>query len=310
DVMFLQDTTGGQQPYIETACNRITQICNTLLSGGKFTPEDLRFGLIAFHDHPPQELSFIIQEFPFTTDFGSFASNLASLTAEGGGDEPDSHTDALSAACNADWKDKATKVVVLITNSPPHGIGEDGDGFPQGCPLQIDPLCVVTRMRRAGITLYVIACKPTLSQYHKVRSLQRACDFYQGLVKKTGGTVVNLGNLCVLPTLIAGSASEAVDSEIYVAKHQAEVCSMANNQKMNTSEISLRLHRNPVAAGMQHSTLVVDNMYEQHTQGEQNVDIWFNPENLNEAKNNIQEVKAPLNSILFFPFYFLQVIYE
>ncbi|KAG2348649.1 hypothetical protein BDR05DRAFT_996021 [Suillus weaverae] len=33
DVMFLQDATGGQQPYIKTACNRITQICNTLLSG-------------------------------------------------------------------------------------------------------------------------------------------------------------------------------------------------------------------------------------------------------------------------------------
>ncbi|KAG1769117.1 hypothetical protein EV702DRAFT_705517 [Suillus placidus] len=304
DIMFLQDATGGQQPYIDTARNGITQICNTLLSGGKFAAEDLRFGLIAFRDHPPQELSFIVQEFPFTTDFGRFASNLASLTAEGGGDEPDSQTDALSAACKADWKDEATKVVVLITDSPPHGIGEDGDGFPQGCPLQIDPLRVATRMGRAGITLYVIACEPTLSQYYKVRSFlyaaasdaslitQRACDFYQGLVKKTGGKVVNLGNLSVLPTLIAGSALEAVDSEIYVAKHQAEVRSMANDQKMNASEISLRLYGNFVAAGMQHSTLVVDNMYEQRTQGEQNVDIWFNAENLHDAKNNIQQVEG------------------
>ncbi|KAG1851360.1 hypothetical protein F4604DRAFT_2045902 [Suillus subluteus] len=299
DIMFLQDATGSQQRYIDTAHNGITQICNTLLSGGKLAPEDLRLGLIAFRDHPPQEHSFIIQEYPFTSDFGSFASNLASLTAEGGGDEPDSQSDALSAACKADWRDEATKVVVLITDSPPHGIGEDGDAFPEGCPLpanaklEIDPLRVATSMGRAGITLYVIACEPTLGHNYK-----RARAFYQGLVKKTGlticdrGRVVNLGDLSVLPTLIAGSALEAVDSESYVAKHQAEVCNMANNQKMSASEISSRLHGNFVAAGTQHSTLVVDNTYEQRTQGDRNVDIWFNAENLDEARNKIQQVEG------------------
>ncbi|KAG1850456.1 hypothetical protein F4604DRAFT_1687137 [Suillus subluteus] len=173
DIMFLQDATGSRQRYIDTAHNGITQICNTLLSEGKLAPEDLRLGLIAFRDHPPQEHSFIIQEYPLTSDFGSFASNLASLTAEGGGDEPDSQSNALSTACKADWRDEATKVVVLITNSPPHGIGEDGDTFPEGCPLpanaklEIDPLRVATSMGRAGITL-------------------RGHAFYQGLVKKTG----------------------------------------------------------------------------------------------------------------------------
>ncbi|KAG1835989.1 hypothetical protein DFJ58DRAFT_710434 [Suillus subalutaceus] len=287
DIMFLQDATGSQQPYINTARNGITQICNTLLSGGKFAPQDLRFGLIAFRDHPPQDLSFIIQEYPFTSDVGSFTSNLGSLTATGGGDGPESQSDALSAAYKADWKDEATKVVVLITDSPPHGIGENGDHFPEGCPLQIDPLRVATRMGKTGITLYVIACEPSLGQSYK-----RARDFYQGLVKKTGGKVVNLGDLSVLPTLIAGSALEAVDSEIYVAQYQAEVRRMANDQKMSASEILLKLHGNFVAAGIQHTTLVVDNMYEQRAQGDRNADIWFNAENLDEAKNNIQEVKC------------------
>ncbi|KAG1810938.1 uncharacterized protein BJ212DRAFT_1376889 [Suillus subaureus] len=287
DIMFLQDATGSQQPYINTARSGITQICNTLLAGGKFTPQDLRFGLIAFRDHPPQDLSFIIQEYPFTSDVGSFTSNLGGLTAMGGGDEPESQSDALSAAYKADWKDEATKVVVLITDSPPHGIGEDGDNFPDGCPLQIDPLRVATQMGKAGITLYVIACEPSLGQAYK-----RARDFYQGLVKKTGGKVVNLGDLSVLPTLIAGSALEAVDSEIYVAKYQAEVRSMANDQKMSASEILLKLHKNFAAAGIQHTTLVVDNMYKQRTQGDRNADIWFNAENLNEAKHNIQEVEG------------------
>ncbi|KAG2155900.1 uncharacterized protein EDB93DRAFT_1128745 [Suillus bovinus] len=307
DIMFVQDATGSQQPYIDTARNGITQICNTLLSGGKFTLQDLRFGLIAFRDHAPQEHSFITEEYPFTSDVGSFVSNLASLTAAGGGDEPDCQSDALSAAYKADWRDEATKVVVLITDSPPHGIGEDEDGFPEGSPLNIDPLRVATSMGKAGITLYVIACEPTLSQNYK-----RARDFYQGLAKKTGGKVVNLSDLRVLPTLVAGSALEAVDSEIYVAKHQVEVRSMANKENDNASEIALRLHKNFMAAGVQHNTLLVDNVYhknfvtsgiqhstlvvdnacEQRTQGDQIVDIWFNAENLGEARNKIQQVKC------------------
>lgn len=142
--MFLQDATETQQPYIDTARNEIKQICNTLLSGGKFAPQDIRFGLVAFRDHPPQEDSFVTQEYPFTSDVASFASDLASLTAEGGGDEPDCQGDALVAAYKADWRDEATKVVVLVTDSLPHGVrpvNNDGDGFPLGCPLRKSYFC-------------------------------------------------------------------------------------------------------------------------------------------------------------------------
>jgi hypothetical protein len=78
----------------------------------------------------------LTKSYPFSSDVGSVVSNLASLTATGGGDGPEAQSDALSDAYKADWSDKATKVVVLITDSPPHGIGEDGDGFPKGCPLR------------------------------------------------------------------------------------------------------------------------------------------------------------------------------
>ncbi|KAG2159555.1 uncharacterized protein EDB93DRAFT_1218319 [Suillus bovinus] len=305
DILFLQDATETQQPYIDTARNEIKQICNTLLSGGKFAPQDIRFGLVAFRDHPPQEDSFVTQEYPFTSDVASFASDLASLTAEGGGDEPDCQGDALVAAYKADWRDEATKVVVLVTDSLPHGVrpmNNDGDGFPLGCPLQHDPLSIATSMGKAGITLYVIACEPTLSQNYG-----RARGFYQGLAKRTGGKMVDLSDLSVLPTLIAGSALEAVDSELYVTKHRAEVRSIADKENINVNEISLRLHKDLVAAGVQHSTLVVDNVYHKNfeaagvqqstlvvdtvrEQQDQHVDTWFNAENLGEGRNKIQQV--------------------
>jgi hypothetical protein len=79
--------------------------------------------------------------------------------------------------------------------------------------------------------------------------------------------VVNLGDLSILSTLVAGSALEVADSEKYVTQYQAQVRSMVNNEKLSAGEIFHRQHKNFVAAGVQHSTLVVDDMYEQSTQG-------------------------------------------
>lgn len=64
------------------------------------------------------------------------AANLGSLSATGGGDGPEAQADGLYDALHASWNAKATKVAVLITDAPPHGIGEAGDGFPKGCPLR------------------------------------------------------------------------------------------------------------------------------------------------------------------------------
>jgi hypothetical protein len=55
--------------------------------------------------------------------------NLSSLVAAGGGDGPEAQTAAMAAALDLDWAEGAIKMVVLITDSPPHGLGEEGDGF-------------------------------------------------------------------------------------------------------------------------------------------------------------------------------------
>lgn len=149
--MFIQDVTGSQQPYIDQVRNDINQICQDLCLRGNFAPNDLRFGLVAFRDHPPQDTTLLTQTFDFSSDPGTFASNLSTFTATGGGDGPEAQGDALDAAFGAKWNDDATRVAVLITDSPPHGIKEDNDGFPDG--IGIDPLLVARRMSRAGITL-------------------------------------------------------------------------------------------------------------------------------------------------------------
>lgn len=70
-----------------------------------------------------------------------------------------------------DWRQHATKMVVLIADAPPHGIGEYGDGesaiylselhsvqlvclgFDDGSPDGHDPLQIAREMALRGITL-------------------------------------------------------------------------------------------------------------------------------------------------------------
>ena len=106
-----------------------------------------------------------------------------------------------------DWRPQATKLAVLITDAPPHGIGEVGDGFPDGSPDGEDPLWLARQMAAMGISLFMVACEPALSGY------QHAVDFYQGLVKVTGGMCVPLTTASLLSHVIVAAAGEAMDME-------------------------------------------------------------------------------------------------
>ncbi len=144
-MLFLQDFTGSQQPYIDAAHAEIRNICAALMQQGHFAPGDLKFGVAAFRDHFPQAKSFITkaltprpgsnpEQVAFTTDPGTVAYVLSTLSADEGGDGPEAVADVLQMGLLADWRNDAYKVAILITDAPPHGLGEDGDTFPDGCP--------------------------------------------------------------------------------------------------------------------------------------------------------------------------------
>jgi len=56
------------------------------------------------------------------------------LVALGGGDGPEAQIDVLDAALRSSWRRDAKRIVILITDSPPHGIGEPGDVVPASHP--------------------------------------------------------------------------------------------------------------------------------------------------------------------------------
>ncbi|PKI84552.1 hypothetical protein MVES_001747 [Malassezia vespertilionis] len=206
DLVFIIDATGSMGSYINSATRNIETICDNIVHSELLSRTGaLRVGLISYRDHPPQDHVYIVRNFGFTDSVLDMKENLNSLFAAGGGDGPEAATAALKAVTVLDWRPQAAKMAVLVTDAPPHGIGEYGDGFPNGSPDGEDPIVLARAMSAKGITLFVVACEPALSGY------QHAVDFYHGLVNITGGILVPLTTASLLSHVVIAAAGEVMD---------------------------------------------------------------------------------------------------
>ena len=189
DLVFTMDCTGSMGSYIQSAKQNIELIVRRLHDAEGY---DLRFGLVAYRDHPPQDMTYVTKSFEFTTEIGAMQANLRTLSAQGGGDGPEAVAAALKATHDMAWRPDATKIVILIADAPPHGLGESGDGFPDGGPDGIDPLVVLDQMSMRGMTIYSCGCQPALSNY------RFAVDFFIACAERTNGQAVSLGSAAAL----------------------------------------------------------------------------------------------------------------
>ncbi|KIM74883.1 hypothetical protein PILCRDRAFT_14056 [Piloderma croceum F 1598] len=212
DVVFVHDATGSQQPYIDDARqfvnNRIRDIQDqAIMKGG-----DARYRVIAFRDHREQgDLWTVHDSNPFTKDSGVLRRQLDALVASGGGDGPEAQLDALDAALRSSWRRDAKRIVILITDSPPHGIGERGDVVPASHPGALTPDSIRQSYKTTKTLLTVVGCNPTICQY------ERAVGWYTIFAKETKGKYISLhrpaGGSAVTDRALVGSVLHAVDSQ-------------------------------------------------------------------------------------------------
>lgn len=201
DMVFVMDCTGSMGSYIAAAQKTIRDIVQEIVAKEK---ADVRFALVAYRDHPPQDSSFVTQTFDFSNSVQQMRGSLDRLSANGGGDGPEAVVDGLHAALKLPYRPQATKVCILIADAPPHGLGAGGDGFPAGCPCGLDPLRVCRQMAAEGITLYCIGCEPSLTP-HKA--------FFMALCHLTGGQYCALGDAAQLSAAVVGGVREEISLE-------------------------------------------------------------------------------------------------
>jgi hypothetical protein len=146
DVAFFIDTTGSMQDDIDSAVSFASDQADRIVA------LDGRVALVAYRDSedvPPVEIVT-----PFTTDIAEFQNGLATLLADGGGDDPEGLLHALMVAFNElDWQYGATKAAVVLTDADFHEPDlTGGETLPQveQRSLEIDPVNVFPVVDEVG----------------------------------------------------------------------------------------------------------------------------------------------------------------
>ena len=118
DIVFVLDCTGSMQGEIDAVRDAIADFADTI----EAQAVRARVGLIEFRDRLIREEQRVItfDGQPFTSDPKLFRQQIAHLRAHGGGDEPESSLDAVMLALQQPFAPEANKVIVLVTDAPPH----------------------------------------------------------------------------------------------------------------------------------------------------------------------------------------------
>ncbi|KAH7928447.1 hypothetical protein BV22DRAFT_1030750 [Leucogyrophana mollusca] len=285
DLVFIQDCTGSQGSYISSATRNIEEICGHIFESGKLqSREDLRVGLVAFRDHPPQDHTYVVKNFGFSSDISKVHKDLSGLYASGGGDGPEAVTAALAETLNMEWREHASKMVVLIADAPPHGIGEYGDGFDEGSPDGHDPLQLARLMAGRGITLFFVACEPALSGY------SYATDFYQAITSITSGLMLPLTTADLLSHAIVGSVLENLDMERLVREvgHAVAQRILGNNESVD--DVARELHEKLLLRNESTKKVVIESIYKPSEEASHNVAVFTQASSLAEARPLLKRV--------------------
>ena len=104
-----------------------------------------------------------------------------------------------------------TRILIFITDAPPHGIGITGDGFPQGEPVWeskagqtvgYDPMDEMEQLCKLDITTHFV-----LSEGYNPCQITRS--FYNTMASMSQGRAVRLGDATDLVELVSSCAVEA-----------------------------------------------------------------------------------------------------
>lgn len=130
EVCFVLDTTGSMSGLIEGAKQKIWSIANDIISA-KPKPK-VRFGVIGYRDRGDE---YVTKRIDLTDDMDLVYAKLREFRANGGGDAPESVSEALHEAVTAmQWSENedTLKIIYLVGDAPPQHY-QDGKDWRKVC---------------------------------------------------------------------------------------------------------------------------------------------------------------------------------
>jgi hypothetical protein len=190
DVVFMIDTTGSMDPYIDEVKHNIIRIIENVM---EYSPK-IRMGCVAYKDHGDEgeDEYYLTRILPLTFDrkkIIDFMHSTGLYIGEGGGG-PEAVECALREAAAFTWDRAAPKAIILIGDKPPHGVM---DGF-KCCTKMRDYREEVKALKIKGIKIYPILCN----------DISETEGNFRWMANETGGAFFYLKEISDLSYLLIG----------------------------------------------------------------------------------------------------------
>ena len=165
NVVFLIDTTGSMDTYINGVKDRAIEFSNIISSKGA----SFKLGLIGFGDLYEKEKPSV---YNFTADIAKFQKQVKNIPRTYGGDIPESSLDALETGIellsSSAIEPGSKNIFILITDAPPHVPTKSGKTVANICDMLNSNgviTFIVARKDRDSIEAYDPVTKPNGKYY-------------------------------------------------------------------------------------------------------------------------------------------------
>jgi len=195
DVVFVVDSTGSMGDEIRSVKTHLNKIIKEVQNGQP--KPDLRVGVVAYRDHEREEEEYLLRRMDLTYDIEKAIDFIWNIKASGGGDLPEAVADGLDFAINDmswdlyhldqnqnSYPHLTTKrLIFLIGDAAPHGVGSSDYNYGQGCPEGHSYKENIKDAQNKDIVIYTISGSGIDSVGKKV---------FKTIADKTGGEYTHL----------------------------------------------------------------------------------------------------------------------
>jgi len=176
DLAFVVDTTGSMGSLIAEARRQMVDMLHQLAVSADI---GLQLGIVEYRDHPDQA-KIVYRVYPFTANLEKAQQTIESLQVDDGGDFPEAVLDGIVAACRElSWRPHALRLLILVGDAPPHGVGAAGDAFPAGCPCGETIASVTRQAEEMRITIHALGLTQHVTSSFKELSALTGGRFFE-----------------------------------------------------------------------------------------------------------------------------------
>lgn len=160
EIVFCLDATGSMGGLIETAKEKIWDIVSELAQSNDV--DTLKMGMVFYRDKGD---AFITKQIALTNDLDAVYADLMDMTADGGGDTPESLNRALNESVEAMvWStdQKTYRTIFVVGDCPPHMDYRDDVPYTVSCKKAAEKGIVINTIKLGN------SCGNAISHFKKI----------------------------------------------------------------------------------------------------------------------------------------------